>query len=873
MNNHPPKFFLLFFRWFCHPHLRQPIEGDLMELYEERVSEVGKTKANWMFRWDVIQLFRPDIIKPADGTYRLNSFGVFKHHLKFGWRSIKKSKAFSLINISGLAFGASVCLVMLIMFRYETSFDGHHQLVTRTFRVVQHTQTPDAELFWNTTAYPLAAALRNDFPDFPQVTQTAGPMKRLFSLEKPNGDWVRFEEDHVLFVDEHHTEVFDYEWLAGDSKTALGELNSVVITDRIARKCFGEVYDPSEAIGRTLMLNNKDALVISGVIKNPPANINLKSGMLISFAFFKKHNPYPAANWSGNYQGTTFVVLATPERSVELESSINKWKSKYLNREDDQRISYHLQPLSEIHTETKYGNTPGGYQVSKTTLNVALSVAGFILLIAIVNFINLVTARSSTRSKEVGIRKIIGGQRAVILKQFFVENSLLVVIALALAILMALPSLEIINQALAVIDMQLSLTLSDVFAAAALGLGVVVLASTYPALILSSFKPIDMLKGRGYRPRKGDLSFRRVLTLTQFWIVQLFVISAIIVGLQLQYFQSKDVGFKSEKIVMVPLPDSENTVLFKNALSQKAGLSQISIGSGPPMAVEDFALGTNYWLPQETKREAREAEMKIADSSYFALYDLTLIAGRNFIENKPQFDEFIVNRKMLESLHLTPEEAIGKKLQINEGEATIIGVIDNFHNHSLQNELTPLVFVNWDAFMWRAFVEVPSFASLIQIEEAWQEAFPAAIFNYSFIDDAIAREYLIERLIYKGFNLFSMLVILIGCLGLFGLISFLTLQKTKEVGIRKVLGASVNQILLLFTKEYARLIGVAFVLAAPFVWYFMNEWLAAFRYHIELKPWMFIAGGLLTFAVASLVTVGKSLGVAFSNPVNSLRNE
>ena len=859
--------------WFLKEHLKDEILGDLHEYYHLELTDKPRWKRNLLYWFHFFQFIRPFALKKLEGTQKLNYCGMLKHNLKIGWRNMLKSKSFSLINILGLSSGAAVCLITLVFYRYETSFDSHHKQAEQMFRVVQHTQFPDGEFYWNTTAYPLAAALRSDFPDFKQVTQTAGPMKRLFSMDRMGNQTVRFEEDHVLFVDKFYPQVFDFEWMAGDPKTALNELNAVVITDKIAKKCFGSNYDPSLAVGHTLMLNNKDPLIIRGVIQDPPANINLKANMLVSYEFFKKHNPYPTGNWSGNYRGSAFVVLKDINNEKNLERQINQWKSKYLNENDNQRISYFLQPISEIHTETKYGSVPGGYQISKKVLDISLIVAGFILLIAIVNFINLVTARSSTRSKEVGIKKIIGGNKSIIINQFFVENSLLVIISFVLAICITIPLLDWLNDFLSIIHIQLALGLNDVSIALALCAGVVLLASVYPAILLASFSPIRILNKAYFKHRKNGLGFRRGLTFAQFCLVQIFVIAAIIIGLQLQYFQNKDLGFSTEKVVMIPIPSEDKTELFKTLLSEKVGYENISIGSGPPMAVEDFALGTRYRFPHEDDALGRSAEMKITDSSYFKMYDLQLIAGRNFIENKHRFDEFIVNRRLVESLNLTPEEAIGKTLQINEGQATIVGVMEDFHNHSLQNELTPVVLMNWKAFMWKAFIKIPSFNALIAIEETWKEAFPSSIFDYRFVDDAIEREYVIEQLIFTGFKIFSILVIIIGCLGLFGLISFLTLQKTKEVGIRKVLGASMTQILSLFTKEYSRLILIAFIVAAPLTWYFMNEWLSSFTYHISLHIWMFAAGGLLTLILAGSVTLSRSLATARANPVESLRNE
>lgn len=796
---------------------------------------------------------------------------MIKHHFKSGWRSIWKHKSFSAINVIGLSTGVAVCLVTLIFYRYETSFDDYHKHADQTYRVVQHTQRGDAELYWNTTAYPLAEALRNDFPDFVDVTQTAGPMKRLFMLETEGQD-VRFEEEHVLFVDHKYPQVFDFEWLAGEKTTALVEPNAVVISEQIAKKCFGEYADPSSAIGRTLLLNNQDPLVITGVIQNPPTNTTLKGNMLISYEFFKKHNPYPTGNWSGNYRGTTFVVLEPSAKEKGVATKINEWKKKYLSPEDDEIISYQLQPLQEIHTESKYGSAPGGYQISKSILRTSLVVAVFILLIAVVNYVNLVTARASTRSKEVGIRKAIGGSKGALLSQFLVENSMLVIISMGIATMLSVILIDEVNLILAEIGMNLSFQANDILVGLGLCFSIILLSALYPSYVLSSYKPAN-ISSLGVSGSLKGLKFRKGLTFTQFTLVQIFIISALIVGAQLRFFNSKSLGFDSDQIVMIPVPSADKVELFSSLLKEKSTIAGVSIGSGPPMSVEDFALGTTYRLSHQEKNEGLSAEMKIADPSYLSLYSLELISGRNFRENKPRFDEFIINRKMAKSLGWSPAEALGQKITINEGEATVVGVMEDFHNHSLKDELTPLVLMNWEAWRWQASVKVNSFEGLVATEEVWEALFPDQIFSYRFLDDSIAREYVIEHMIYKGFRFLSVLVILIGCLGLLGLVSFITLQKTKEIGIRKVLGATVGQIISMFTRNFAMIIVAGFVLASPIVYYFMDQWLNSFEYHIPISIWMFLAGGIITLALGVTVSILRSSYAAKVNPVDSLRSE
>ncbi|MFK7953494.1 MAG: ABC transporter permease, partial [Ekhidna sp.] len=511
--------------------------------------------------------------------------------------------------------------------------------------------------------------------------------------------------------------------------------------------------------------------------------------------------------------------------------------------------------------------------ISKSILNTSLFVALFILLIAIVNFINLVTAKASTRAKEVGIRKAIGSRKASLLKQFLFENSILVFISLAISIVLSYFLLNTVNEFLSILGMQLYFNVIDTSLIFFVSFITIIISIIYPSIVLSSFNPIKALTNRQLTSSKTGISLRKGLTLFQFTLVQVFVIAAIVVGLQLQFFNNEPLGFSSEKIVVVDMPSQSKIDLFISALKQNAAIQQVSVGSTPPMTVGDFALGTSYRLSHEERLAGRDAEMKIIDPEYLSLYDINLLAGRNFRENKDQFDEFIVNETLIKSMNWTPEETIGQKIAINEGEATVVGVVEDFHNHSLQNDITPTILINWNGWRINAFVKASDTEGLIYLEEVWKDLFPTSIYGFSFLEDTMKKEYLLESLIFNGFKVFSGLVIFLGCLGLLGLMSFITLQKTKEIGIRKVMGASVGQIVQYFSKEFVILISIAFVIASPIVFYFMNQWLDTFTYHISLSVWMFIAGGLIVLGIGSAISIMKSMSAARANPVQSLKCE
>lgn len=801
---------------------------------------------------------------------------MLKNYFKIASRNLIKNRLSSFINLFGLTLGVSVCMVLLIFVHYESTFDAFHEKSEEIFRVVQHNQLPNETLYWNTTAYPLAEALRNDFPEVDVITQIAGPVSRVFKIEDSFKNENLFEEPSVLFVDNYYPKTFDIAWLAGDKNTALKETASVVLTEKLANRYFGlTAKNYQNALGKTILLQSKDPLTVTGVIKNPKGNADHKYNMLVPYEFFKINNPYFSANWSGNYQGTAYVVLKEASQKGAFESKIADWKKKYLNPQDDKRISYHLQPLNEVHNETLYGESPGGYIMPKNILNITSIVALFIFIIALINFVNLVTAQSSARSKEVGVRKVMGGSRKSLTLQFVFENVFIILLAAVLSIVVIQSLIQLLNNNLAIIDLQLQFQATHLlymlFAIAA----AIVLAAIYPALILSGFTPIQALKNKFNSPAGNKTNLRKSLVTFQFVMVQLFVIAAIILAFQMNHFTNSELGFQSEAVVITASPNDEKATIFREKLLSDGQISKVSFGTGPPMAVNGVQLGTTYRLPEQPEEESMDAEMKIGDAHYLDFFDLELLAGRNFLSNKEGFDEFIVNETFLASFGWSPDGAIGKKIQINEGQATIVGVVKDFHNNSLQYEITPCILLNWTYYQNNAFIKMSdsNYTALNTIQSKWEETYTNGMYDFQFLDDGIAKQYTVENMIFIGFGIFSVLSILIGCLGLFGLMSFVVAQKRKEIGIRKVLGASLLENISLFSKEYFYLVLLSFIIAAPVVYYFMNLWLQGFTYQIQPSIWMFLVGGLSTFLIAMATCSFQSIMASRANPINALREE
>lgn len=498
------------------------------------------------------------------------------------------------------------------------------------------------------------------------------------------------------------------------------------------------------------------------------------------------------------------------------------------------------------------------------------------LLIAAINFINLATAQAAGRAREVGVRKVLGSSRLGLVKQFFHENIFVVLCAIIFSLVVTEMLLDEINTVLSLIRLKLTLDPLSILLVITVGVMVVMISCLYPATVLSSYRPVEALKNNILH-KKGNLSLQRILIVFQFAIVQLFVIGTLVVGTQMHFLRTKDLGFSKEDPVLIAnLNELERGEAFRQKLLQHPAITDVSLSSSSPVSDYNHHYGTSFRLPGHREEDEKSAEEKGADMNYLSFFKLELIAGRNFSSVQPQFNEFIVNEKLIRALNLTPEEAIGQRLIINEGEAVIVGVVRNFHNNALQEELSPCVLLNSSQWLDRANIKMNPKADLSEtvafVERTWKGIYPEGIFNGIFLDQAIARNYTLEALIFKGFTIFSALTIFVGCLGLYGLLNFITLRRTKEVGIRKALGASVNQIVTMFGKEFVIMVAISFFIAAPCCYYWMNAWLNGFAYHIDISWWMFAIGISLTWLITILTISYQTIRTATANPVEALRN-
>lgn len=791
---------------------------------------------------------------------------MFRNYIKIAWRSIKKYKAYSIINIAGLALGIASCLVIFLVVKNELGYDNFHTKAKRIYRVTLN------EIDFNPcVSMAVAPAMRTDFPELEKVTQ----VWYRESAEVKIGQ-TRYSEKGFAFVDEYFTGVFDYQWIAGNPKTALSGPNAVVLTESIARKYFGE-KDP---MGRVINLDNELDLKVTGLIKDIPGNTHLPFHFLASFETVKKDMEGPMSNFYWIKSGA-FTYIVTPENYsiAQLQQKIPAFLEKNWGKNIAKGARLPLQPLRDIHFDKRYLNNTISPTTSRETYWALAAVAIFILVIACINFINLATAQAIQRAKEVGVRKVLGSTRPQLIRQFLGETTLLVLAALVLALIITRIFLPQATKWLDIkIDASQLTELPIIGMLAAITITVILLAGLYPAFIQSAFRPAESLKS------KMNISFKRLtlrksLVVVQFAISQILIAGTLIVAFQMNFFQNQGLGFNKEAVISFDLPDAGKREVLRQQLTATPGIKEINFSSGAPVYNRSF---TSFSSPELGMTKGDVTELKFIDEKYTDMFELKMLAGSkiqktNKTENDSLYD-VVVNETMIHKLGIqNPQDAIGKHVILNgEWYSTIIGVVQDFQSESKHKKIRAcaLLYREDEFGTVSARLESKAMSSTIdRIDKTWSALFPDRLFEYEFLDDRIASFYKQEQKTYTAFRLFSVIAILIGCLGLYGLVSFAAAQKTKEVGVRKVLGASLINIVSLFGKEFIILIVIAFIIAAPVAYYVMHNWLENFAYQINIGAEIFLIAIGTSFLIAALTIAYQAIKAALVNPVKSLRTE
>jgi len=803
---------------------------------------------------------------------------MIKNYLKTAWRNLLRNKSYTAINIVGLAIGIAACLLIFLVIHFETSFDNFHKKKDSIYRIVSAFKTPEGINYETGVPLPTAQGLRIDYPQL--TVASIFKNESQITVTGSNGQILKkFKESNVYFTEPQFFNIFDFEWLSGDRKTVLTEPNTAVLTQDAAEKYFGNWKD---AIGKTIKYENKNILKVTGILKNMPVNTDFNLSVVISAATLKNTDfNGNLKDWVSTFSYSYCFIVLPPSLTIDqfnkdLVPFVKKHKPAEYAKDGMMAI-----PLREMHYDNRFG-VFSGHTFSKELIG-ALSLIGlFLLIIACVNFINLATAQAVNRSKEVGIRKALGGNRKQLIFQFISETLIITLFAVMLAIGLAQTALPFLNQLL-VIKISTAF-LTDplvIFFLIAVILGVTFLSGFYPAMVLSGFNPITALKNKIVAGRSSGISLRRGLVVLQFCIAQVLVIGTLVVINQMNYFKNFPLGFDKDAIVNVTIPTDSMSHLkidaLRNQLLQQPGVKKVSFSFASPS--DNSGWSSDFKFNNSQKRTDFAANLKWADADYFALYQLKFVAGRPYIRSDT-VHEYVVNETMLRKLGIqNPKDAIGKYINLwdeKKKTAQIVGVIKDFNVVSLKRPVPPVLVASWkDVYQTINIKLQPANIklSLASIEKLWNSTFPDYVYEYQFLDDKVAGFYDREDQLSTLYKIFAGIAIFISCLGLYGLVSFMAVQRTKEVGIRKTLGASVSHIVYLFSKEFTLLIVIAFGISAPIGWFFMNKWLQAFTYKITLGPGIFILAIAASIIIAWLTVGYKAIRAALANPVNSLRSE
>lgn len=787
---------------------------------------------------------------------------MIRNYLLTALRSIRRSATYTFINVTGLALGITCAILIFSLVTYHLSFDNFHHEGDRIYRFV--TEEHRDQITHAPSVPPaFGKAFREDYSFGEKVVRVCNANTQI-AIEA-DGKMVRYQEA-LAFVDHTYLEIFNFPLVNGTNE--LDKAGTAIVSERIARKYFGR----EQAIGRVLRFENKTDFRIAAVMKDIPDNTDFRNEILLSYHDIGGYSPWYAADdsWGGiTSEIQTFARLQPGVDPAEVEKVLPAYVKKF--RPVSKNVHhYKLQPLNDIHFNQLYEA-----RITKSTLWILCVIGFFLVFTACLNFINLATALAAGRSREVGVRKALGSLRTQLFWQFTMETLTIVTISFVLSFVIAYALIPMMNELL---GSRISISVSDyrlwIFSALVVAV-VTFLSGAYPGLMLSAFKPVQALKGDAVQLRPGSLNIRRVLITAQFTISQVLLIGLIVVLSQMQFFRTADLGYDKEAIVMIPVGSrDEKTKTLKQQFLQLPGVTNVSICYSAPSG--PFSWGTLIKFDNRSESEVFESRFKGGDEDYLATFGLDLLTGRNLLPSDT-VREYLVNETMVNKLGETTEGILGKNIFFNgQYNGSIVGVVADFHDGSLHNPINP-VFITTSLenfFTYAVKINMSDLGpTLAALEKTWLTIYPDQIYQHQFLDEQTAEFYQAEETMLSLIEIFSFIALLIGCLGLYGLASFMAVRKTKEIGIRKVLGGTVRQIVWIFGKEFTRLVVIAFLIAAPVGWWLMTKWLSNYEYKIDIGLWIFVAD-LALVGLIVLLTVGfRTAKAAMMNPVGALRTE
>lgn len=801
---------------------------------------------------------------------------MFSNHLKIALRNISRRKLYTFINVFGLAIGLAICLLILLFVRDELSYDRYHAEADRIYRVLSEWKRPDGEAVRTPySEYRLATALETDFPELESIVRF-GPNRGSSLVEFEDQ---AYQEDRIFFVDPEVFDVFDFKLLAGDPAKVLTEPFTVLLSKSIAKKYFGEA-DP---VGRTLRINGEADVTVSGIFEDIPRNSHFTADIFVAMETGKQvYNQMVLNNW-GELSQYTYLLLPEHIDPARIEARFPDFLEKNAGEGASKGRALFLQPLTAIHLHSNYyGEIEANGDIRY--LYIASAIALFIILIACINYMNLSTARSVKRAMEIGVRKTLGAPRAALVRQFLTESVLLALIAFLLAVglaWLALPGFNAFTEKSLSINPFQNGVIFPAFLLLTLLVGL--LAGSYPALYLSSFRAVQVFQ-ENVRKDSTSGMLRRGLVVFQFSISIVLIIGTIIVFNQWDYLRGKDLGYNRDNLVLAPIPGTSNYQTLKEQLERHPNV--LSVTASNKQLTGDLSSNLSFEAEQFQPDPENPQSIKVVtvDHDFMKTLGVDFAAGRDFSRQRGSdaTEAFILNEAAVRMIGW--KEPVGKWFQTSEfspdgwqeRRGKVIGVVRDFNMESLYNQISPVVYFvseGWLNWMTIRISGRDVSQTINQIKEDWTAYGSEELFDYTFMDDRVAELYRNEERFFRMFTVFTILAILIACLGIFGLSTFTAEQRTKEIGVRKVFGASMASIVVLLLREFTWLVLIGFAAAGPVAFLLMRRWLQDFTYRIDIGIWPFLLAGLIAIVLAWLTAGIMSARAAMANPVKALRYE
>jgi putative ABC transport system permease protein len=894
-KRYPPRLFLKFFRLYCDAKMQDYIEGDLMEVFERRLKKLGKTKADLLFVVDVLLLFRPGIIKPTSNYQHVTNYGMIKSYFKTGWRNLWRNKLYSTLNVTGLAFGI-VCFLLIGLFVYdELTFDLQHTNAERIYRVVEHKNASGEETTIASAGFKLAEEAKNYIPE---VENTA----RLWRIGRANlvdpENPEPFQET-INIANQNFLEMFDFPLVAGDRHTALKEPNSIIINEDLAMRIFKSL----DVLGRNVQFSHMQTLLkITGILRNHPHNSSFTFNSLMSESTAYNQDDFKetmARDWASN-RFSVYTLLRPGSNADSVARKMTRLVLSNFSPPSGTTLAYSLQALPDMHLHST-GIVDGGRNSNVEAIahgnplyiKIFSFTAVFVLLIAGINYTNLTTARASGRIKEIGVRKTIGAIRSNLVGQFLIESLLTTIISFVLAVIIVKLMLPAFNE---FIDKQLSLGISTGYRfwliAAALVVLTGFLSGGYASLLLSRLNPVALLKGLKMQSI-GDLSVRKGLVIFQFMISTVMIIGTIVLFMQVSYMNNAQLGFNKDLMVVIDVNVGKartNFEVLKNEMAKIPAVKDVSVTSRVP---GEWKIFQRVKLKNQGSTDDYQTAYYFgADRDFMKTYEVALEQGRNF-DTRADTSCIIVNKTAAGMLNIA--EVAGQVIDIgavsgggafrplNDNNVPlkrrVIGIVKDFHFQSLRDKIEPLVIAYnenpiqpIDYYSVKiSSTDIPG--TLEKLKAIMVRNDEREPFEYHFLDDQLALFYVEDERRQTILGWVALATIFIACLGLFGLATYSAEQRVKEIGVRKVLGATMVNLVSLLSMDFIKLVLIANAIAFPIAWWGTNRWLEEYAYHIDLKWWVFLLAAILATMIALLTVSYQAFRAAMSNPVKSLRTE